>query len=167
MSTTKPFFDGELSPIKRRRSRGAGVRGEVDPCGCGMASAEVPDAYNEEAFRYFLDIERRRSEILNRPFVLLLLDLKKSPVSDQPQPPPEKLLSALTLCVRETDFIGWYRDRSVAGAVLTQHAETTGPDLADAVSRRVVQVLGDRLPSELARRVRVRVYQLPGANKNG
>ena len=47
------------------------------------------------------------------------------------------------------------------------NTETTGPDLADAVSRRVVQVLGDRLPSELARRVRVRVYQLPGANKIG
>lgn len=153
--------------MKSRRGRGAGVRGEVDPCGCGMASVGVPDAYNEEAFRYFLDIERRRSEILKRPFVLLLLDLKKSAVTNDTQPPPEKLLSALALCVRETDFIGWYRDRSIAGAVLTQHTETTGPDLADAVSRRVVQVLGDRLPSELARGVRVRVYQLPGVNKNG
>jgi hypothetical protein len=149
--------------MKPQRGQVAGVRGEVDPCGCGMASVEVPDAYNEEAFRYFLDIERRRSEILKRPFVLLLLDLKKS--LDTP-PPPEKLLSALALCVRETDFIGWYRDRSIAGAVLTQHTETAGPDLADAVSRRVVQVLAVRLPSELARRVRVRVYQLPGA-KNG
>ena len=167
MSTTKRFFEVGFSPIKLRRGPVASARGEVNPCGCGMASVAVPDAYNEEAFLYFLDIERQRSEILKRPFVLLLLDLDKSPVPNDVPPPPEKLLSALALCVRETDFIGWYRDRSIAGAVLTQHTETAGPDLADAVSRRVVQVLGDRLPSELARRVRVRVYQLPGANKIG
>jgi hypothetical protein len=150
-----------------RRSRMAGVHGETDRCGCGMASAAVPVAYNEEAFRYFLNVERRRAEISNRPFVLLLLNLRRAPVPDGTPPPSETLLAALSHFVRETDFIGWFRERSVVGAVLTQHSETAGRDLSEQVSRRVVQGLGDRLPSELARRVRVRVYQLPGATRNG
>src|SRR4051812_23643836 len=32
-------------------------------------------AYTEDAFQYFLEMERRRSEASNRPFVLMLIDL--------------------------------------------------------------------------------------------
>ena len=50
MSTTKRFFEVGFSPIKLRRGPVASARAEVNPCGCGMASVGVPDAYNEEAF---------------------------------------------------------------------------------------------------------------------
>jgi hypothetical protein len=132
-----------------------------------MASAAVPGAYNEEAFRYFLDVERRRSEISNRPFVLVLLNLRMPRVPNDGASHPEALLAGLSHVVRETDFIGWFRDLSVAGAVLTQHSETAGADVTGAISRRVVQILGDRLPAALAPRVRVRVYRLPGVSRNG
>lgn len=155
-----------MRPRRGRRSRGA-MRSGADRCGCGLASAAVPGAYNEEAFRYFLDIERRRSEISSRPFVLVLLNLRMPRVSNDSASDSETLLAGLSHVVRETDFIGWFRDRSVAGAVLTQHSETAVSDLTAAVSRRVVQILGDRLPPTLAHRVRVRVYQLQGANRNG
>ena len=36
-----------------------------------------PVAYNEDAFRYFLDMERRRAELSGRPLLLLLVDFKK------------------------------------------------------------------------------------------
>jgi GGDEF domain-containing protein len=119
--------------------------------------------YNEEAFRYFLEIERKRSELSNRPLVLLLLDLKKlSPHGgDLDTSTVQKVFSALSVCVRETDFVGWYRAHSVAGAVLTQHSDTVGADLQEVVSRRIARALSERLPSELADQVRVRVYQLP------
>ncbi len=152
---------------RRGRPSHAAARSEAEWCGCGMASAAVPGAYNEEAFRYFLDVERRRSELSNRPFVLVLLNLRLPAVSKDASPHSEALLAGLAHVVRETDFIGWFRDRSVAGAVLTQHTETADPNLTGAISRRVAQALGDRLPQDLARRVRVRVYQLSGANRNG
>ena len=132
-----------------------------------MASAAIPGAYNEEAFRYFLDVERRRSEISNRPFVLVLLNLRAALSPNDIPPDPEALLAGLSHVVRETDFIGWFRDRSVAGAALTQHSETAVTDLTAAISRRVVRILADRLPPRLAHRVRVRVYQLSGATRNG
>jgi len=142
-------------------------RDEADPCACGLASSDAPgDAYNEEAFRYFLDLERKRSELSNRPFVLLLVDFSQESSVTTPEidaGSAQKLFSALAACVRETDFIGWYRAGSVAGAVLTQHSDTPGADVQEAVSRRFEQNLRKQLPSDLEGLVRVRVYQMPSA----
>jgi hypothetical protein len=169
--STRPFFEAAFDPIAGQTAvsgddRQADPRRATDACACGLASDGAPgDAYNEEAFRYFLDVERRRAELSNRPFVLLLVDMKTpSPASREIEASSaQKLLSALSVCVRETDFIGWYRDRAVAGAVLTQHADTAGADLQEAVHRRITRVLGEHLPPDLASMVRVRVYQLPSS----
>src|SRR5207249_10194531 len=83
-----------------------------DRCACGVAlEGRLGEAYNEEAFRYFLAIERKRSERSGRPFLLLLVDLKEQSgvtVRIDPMVAP-KLFSALWLCLRETDCVGWYR----------------------------------------------------------
>jgi hypothetical protein len=116
-------------------------------------------AYNEEAFQYFLEIERKRSETSNRPFLLMLVDFNKHPRLDAVI--ADKLFSALSRCLRETDFIGWYREGRVAGAVLTQHGEADGDDLSDVVRGRIGAALRQRLPSDLARQLQARVYQIP------
>src|SRR6266446_4785495 len=93
-----------------RRSYGVSLEGRLG------------QAYNEDAFRYFLEIERKRAARAHRPVLLLLLDLR-----DQPEIGPRidpmlaaKLFSGLWRCLRETDVVGWYREERVAGAVLTQ-----------------------------------------------
>src|SRR2546422_1060554 len=43
----------------------------------GGESGRLGQAYNEQAFRYFLAIERKRSERSGHPFLLLLVDLKE------------------------------------------------------------------------------------------
>jgi hypothetical protein len=165
MSTRRffePAFDGigATNVVVGGDRVGSELRSES--CACGFASGDV---YNEEAFRYFLEVERKRSELSNRPLVLLLLDLNRpSPhAGDIDTATAQKLFAALSVCVRETDFVGWYRAHSVAGAVLTQHSDTAGADLQELVSRRISQLLSERLPSELAGLVRVRVHQLPSA----
>ena len=120
--------------------------------------------YNEEAFRYFLAIERQRSEISSRPFLLLLVDLKQPRVNERIEPAlVGKLFSALWSSLRETDFIGWYRDERVAGAVLTQRAEVGGKDMCRLARERVTRVMIERLPKAVADRLQVRVYQLPAS----
>jgi hypothetical protein len=116
-------------------------------------------AYNEEAFQYFLEIERKRSELSNCPFLLMLVDFKSHPRIEAAT--AHKLFSVLSLCLRETDFIGWYREGRVAGAVLTQHGEADGDDLSDVVRGRIGTALRERLPSDLALQLQVRVYQIP------
>ncbi len=83
-------------------------------------------AYNEEAFRYFLEIERKRSESSTRPLLLLLVDVRGADdVIDQAT--ATQLFAGLAGCLRETDFVGWYRENLVIGAVLTQRPARTAP----------------------------------------
>jgi hypothetical protein len=171
--STNPFFDA-LDPVPDahgigHRESAPGGRSQNAPCSCSFTSSngEV-DVYNEEAFRYFLELERKRSGLSNRPFALLLLDLKHQP-STMPaidMSLAQKLFSALSVCVRETDFVGWYRTGSIVGAVLTQHADTMSSNLQELVNCRIAQALSERLPSHVADLVRVRVYQLPSAVQN-
>src|SRR5437870_2508775 len=83
------------------------------------------EAYNEDAFQYFLEIERKRGEPSNPP-VLLLIEFKPSTGLDAVlnRATEAKFFSTVSRAVRETDFIGWYREGRVAGIVLTQHQES-------------------------------------------
>jgi hypothetical protein len=119
-------------------------------------------AYDEEAFLYFLAMERKRSERSGSPFLLVLVDLKEEPGASVRIAPAvsARIFSRLWLCLRETDVIGWYREERVAGAVLTQLAAGPLPDVCDEVGQRVTAALREGLPPSVARRLQVRVYQL-------
>jgi len=140
------------------------MQGESDRCSCGVVlEGRLGLAYNEQAFRYFLSIERKRSERSGCPFLLLLVDLKEQSgvsVRIDPMVAP-KLFSALWLCLRETDCIGWYREERVAGAVLTELGDRHPTEVSRLVGQRVSGVLGEGLPANVAPRLQVRVYQRP------
>jgi len=138
-------------------------------CSCALArEAGAGQAYNEDAFRYFLDIERKRSELFGRPFLMLLVDLKEqAEMSARIEPAvAAKLFSGLWLCLRETDFIGWWREGRAVGAVLTQHAEISIGGISQHVREKVTRVLNERLPNEVAARLQVRVFQLPPSSRD-
>src|SRR4029077_2210724 len=95
-----------------------------------------------------------------------LIDVRKQPgMSPRLDNVADKLFSTLSTCLRETDFIGWYHDGSVAGAVLTQHADAPIREIPDVVNRRIAAALRDALPREVAQRLRVTVQQLPASAK--
>ncbi len=122
--------------------------------------------YNAVAFRYFLNIERKRSERSRRRFLLLLIDLKKHADADGwiDSGLASRLVAILAPCLRDTDFIGWYHEGRTIGAVLTQLTEPPETDIASVVSGRVRQALSSgRLPLDIANRLQVRIYQLPPA----
>jgi len=149
-------FEQDLSP-------GVGIA----DCACAFTcDGRHGTAYNEAAFRYFLDIERKRAETSNQRFILLLVELKQSLKAPGDAHAAQKLMAALAGCVRETDFVGWYQAGVVAGAVLTEWAYATSVDSHDAVSERVARALGERLPSSIAASVRVRLYESPGTLPN-
>jgi hypothetical protein len=83
-------------------------------------------------------------------------------------PIAQKLFEGLSTCLRESDFIGWYRGERAAGAVLTQRVETAGvaAGIPRQMSDRISAALREGLPLEAAERLRVRVYQLsPGSRR--
>src|SRR5215510_13529995 len=77
----------EHSPMEHIRPQGrpyqAGDNGLDRSCGFALPDGSS-DAYNEEAFQYFLEIERKRSEMSNRPFLLMLIEFSRQPVGILP-----------------------------------------------------------------------------------
>jgi len=124
--------------------------------------SRLGQAYGEEAFLYFLAMERKRSERSGSPFLLLLVDLKEEPGASVRIAPAmsARIFSRLWLALRETDVVGWYREERVAGAVLTQLPAGPMADVCGEVSQRVTAGLREGLPPDTARRLQVRVYQL-------
>jgi len=145
----------------RATSRGSKA---LDSRVCGFAlPAGTGEAYNEEAFHYLLELERKRSEISNRPFLVLLIEFNEhagGTPAEIEAVTAGKLFSILAQCLRETDFIGWYDECRVAGAVLTQNGEADWDDISEAVRRRVGEALEKHFPPNRARGLQMRVYPL-------
>ena len=119
-------------------------------------------AYNEEAFRYLLTLERKRSERSGHPFLLLLVDLKAQPGLSAriDLDMATKIFSSFWLCLRETDCVGWYREERIAGAVLAELTSSHPADICREVAERVNVALTKDVPLTLALRLQASVYQL-------
>jgi hypothetical protein len=126
------------------------------------------EAYNEEAFRHFLTIERKRAERSGRSMLLLMVEFNAEPNSETQMDAAvtARLFTALSESVREIDFIGWYRTGRVAAAVLTQGPDAPTPEVSQLVGGRVAQTLAERLPAPIRRRIQVRVMQLQSKAKS-
>ena len=118
--------------------------------------------YNEEVFRYFLTVERKRAARSRRSFLLLLVSVKNQPGVSGPIPPAvaASIFAGLWLGVREVDFIGWFREPCIAGAVLTQGDYPPAPDVSRRIGQRITETLCERVSSDVARRLHVRVLQM-------
>jgi hypothetical protein len=136
-----------------------------DPSDAWATSPAVADCphqpYSEEAFRYFLGLERKRAERSGRSLLLLLVNLAADPNGAQSLAPEisSKLFSGLSVCVRDVDFIGWYRHGRVAGAVLTQGPDSPALEASDQIAQRVTELLRRRLSGQVAARLQIRVLQ--------
>ena len=121
-------------------------------------------AYDEQAFRYFLEIECRRAARAHRPVLLLLLDAKEPATGADIDPVlAAKLFAGLWRCLRETDVVGWYREHRVPGAILTQVEDGLRGEATREIRERVNRAFCEGLSADVAHRLRVRVYQLrPG-----
>jgi hypothetical protein len=130
---------------------------DSDPGFCGFQGA-LGRAYNEAAFRYFLSIERKRAERSVRPILVVLVSLRRGSgvavsFNDHTS---AAVFSALAVCLREMDFVGWYREGVVAAAVLALCGDASR-DVRHRLFDRVVGELKQRLSDEQIAFMRVRV----------
>lgn len=124
------------------------------------------DVYDEDAFQHFLSVERIRAQRSDRPLLLLLVGLRGSGANDTvPRSVSPGLFTGLGLCVREIDFVGWYREGRVAGAVLAQGVDLPDREAPHRIVTRVTRTLGEHLPPSVAKRLRVRIVRV-GARPN-
>ena len=151
-----------VMPTFNRNRSAADLPNDSDAWPVGPVLDHCPhQPYGEEAFRYFLSLERKRAERSRRSLLLLMVTLTtdSNRGAGIPGVVSDKLFSALSLCVRDVDFIGWYRRDRVAAAVLTQGADSPAFEAAEQIRLRVTELLSERLPVNVSRRLHVRVLQ--------
>jgi hypothetical protein len=135
----------------------------------GSPTGQSAEPYDEQAFRWFLAIERRRADRSSRTFHLLLVDLNqrqglRSGIDHVVAP---KLFEALKSCLRRTDIVGWYRQGDAVGAILVESNAHPGSSALLAILERITEVLRRRLGPNVVTRLRVRVLKHPRATVTG
>jgi hypothetical protein len=134
---------------------------ESIPAYATLLGRRIARVYNEAAFRHFLAVDRWRAERSSRSFLLILVTIRQS--SDRggkiADATAAALFRGLDACVREVDFIGWFREGRVAAAVLPQGINASGA-VPHLVAARLLPALRERLPAEEAGKLRVRVVRL-------
>lgn len=124
-----------------------------------MASFSQSDAYDQEAFRYLLESESKRSERSGRFCQILLVywtDVEGR-ILQMDSDVTKTVMAALPRGLRETDYIGWYRDGCIVGAVLTVLVQASMGQVASHLQKRLAEVLQTELRIEKSRRLQIRV----------
>lgn len=95
------------------------------------------EALSEAIFKRMLAIERKRTERSREPFLLMLLGAGNHHASENGDKALDSMLPFLLSSVRETDVIGWYKDRITVGVIFT--------GLADNDKNSILSVILSRL----------------------
>ena len=119
-------------------------------------------AHNEAGFQHFLQIELQRAGRSGQALFLALVRIRNDAGRSVrlPSPVAAKMFSALGSSVREVDFVGWFKEDRVAGAVLVQRA-TPAADVRQHIASRIMKTL-DKERLAVGGRVLVRVVLLRG-----
>ena len=128
-----------------------------------LAESRLGEPYDQDTFVRLLEVERRRFERGGRPFLLILVDLKDGSEARAHlgEVIAAQLFLGLQSSLRGTDFVGWYRQGSVIGAVLT---EVRNRPRRHVLRQRLAEALRARLTPAASQRIRVLVYDHPASD---
>jgi len=82
-------------------------------------SGRTREVLSEDTFKRMIAIERKRTERSGEPFLLMLLEIGTHQVSEKNGKILDNMLAVLPLSIRDTDLIGWYKDRTTVGVMFT------------------------------------------------
>jgi len=105
---------------------------------------------HEDAFHYLLQAEARRSQRSGKGYHILLVYSANSQGAISPMHASVSaiLLDELAQSLRETDYVGWYREDRIIGGVLTVVEQGSIIDPFKRVQQRLTAVLLSKLGSE-------------------
>ena len=124
-------------------------------------SVEEGEVLCESDFKRMISVERKRTERSRKPFLLMLLETGGHKTSDKNGHVLAKSLAALRESARETDVIGWYRERSIAGVMFTELAIDDKNSILSTMLGRVSNVLQDILTFEQFNRISISFHFFP------
>ena len=118
-----------------------------DPTGSPFEaiSAVERDVLNEQTFRRMIAIERKRTERSKEPFLLMLLDAGGQTGAEANGASLENMASSLLASSRETDIVGWYKERTTVGVMFTGLVVNDKKSVLSTILSRVKFMLRDDL----------------------
>jgi hypothetical protein len=127
----------------------------------GRASDAQSGAYNQEAFRSLLESESKRCERSGHVCQILLVywtDAQGS-IVEMDAHVAQTVIAASFHSLRETDYIGWYRDGRIVGAVVTVLARASMAQVSTHLQPRLAENIRAKLGVEARSRLQIRVCQ--------
>ncbi len=128
------------------------------------AKGEIPANHQvmlgEHDFLRLLVMERKRSERSERPFLLVLLDGCNVFHKDGPAGVREKFSKALLRSIRETDYLGWYEDGVVMGAIFTELSEPID-EAVQTIVAKITSAIHSHIPGGEGKYIGVSVHLFP------
>jgi exopolysaccharide biosynthesis polyprenyl glycosylphosphotransferase len=123
----------------------------------------------EEQFRQTLSRERKRSERSRKHLLLMLID-GKSTVGNGDKGIFERISSALSNTVRDTDVVGWFEKGSIIGVVFTELGNTEANSAVKVIENKVFAGLQAAMKANQLSRLFISFYAYPddwGGKKPG
>jgi lipopolysaccharide/colanic/teichoic acid biosynthesis glycosyltransferase len=120
----------------------------------------------EKQFGEFLCLERKRAERSRKPFLLMLLDLRKVLANGNARKMIENVWASVCSASRDSDIRGWYLQGAVLGVIFVE-VKSEGPiPVGDIIHTKVTSALSQRLERTEVERIDIRMYLQPDSASN-
>ncbi len=116
---------------------------------------------DEETFRRMIAVERKRTERSKAPFLLMLLETTSSGKPETKKQALDLIVSALMLSSRDTDIVGWYKERAIVGVMFTGLAGNDKNSIAEMIVDRVSSTLRDELTLAQFEQISISLHFFP------
>ncbi len=115
----------------------------------------------EKTFRSAISFERKRTERSREPFLLMLVTAGANEPNAADSRLLEKIAPVLLQATRETDIVGWHKDRSSVGALFTGLALDDRQLIRSTILGRLSSILENQLPVGEFNRIQISFHFFP------
>jgi exopolysaccharide biosynthesis polyprenyl glycosylphosphotransferase len=116
---------------------------------------------DEETFRRTIAVERKRTERSKAPFLLMLLEANGRESTERRRLTLDAVVSSLMASSRDTDIVGWYKERAIVGVMFTGLAGIDKNSIADMIVERVSATLRDELSLQQFEQISISIHFFP------
>jgi lipopolysaccharide/colanic/teichoic acid biosynthesis glycosyltransferase len=127
----------------------------------GYSSTGTHEVLNEGTFKRMIAVERKRTERSGEPFLLMLLEAGNPQSPEKNEKALSDILSVLPLSIRDTDIIGWYKDRTTVGVMFTGLACKDKSSILSVILSKVSATLRGQLTSDQFDQVSISFHFFP------
>ena len=152
-------------PLRAMRSQwNLGV--ETSSMPAVVPAAEDVSIPGEKQFGELLCLERNRAERSRKPFLLMLLDLRKVLVNGNSGKVFQNMWAAGCSASRDSDIRGWYMQGAILGVIFVE-VKPEGPvPVSDIIHTKVASALSRHLTKDEVDRIDILMYLQPDSASN-